>query len=133
MLLKYEQDGVTYAEATGRLYNLKSRETQSGKPMATFSVAYDYTMGDFGDKAQNKYISAVAFAYLAEYIQSLDDGQHKIHVLICGKLQTKECNGITCEEILCDFIIGQPLADSTIKRAEERQKKEDEDYDDLNF
>lgn len=133
MLLKYEQDGIWYAEASGRVYNLKSRETQSGKPMATFAVAFGTKQSEFGDTVQNLYITAIAFAYLAEYIQSLDDGQHKIHVLIGGKLQNKEYNGITREEILCDFIIGQPLADSTIKRAEERQKKEDEDYNDLNF
>lgn len=133
MLLKYEQDGVTYVEASGRVYNLKSRETQNGKPMVTFAVAFGTKQSEFGDKVQNLYINAVAFAYLAEYMQILDDGQHKIHVLIGGKMQTKEYHGATREEILCDFIIGQPLADSTIKRAEERQKKEDEDYDDLNF
>lgn len=132
MLIKYEQDGQTYAAVTGVVYSLKSRETQSGKAMATFSVVYGVKQ-EFGDKVQNVYMNCLAFASLADYITSLNDGVHKSRVLACGKLQTNEYQGNTQEEILCDFIIGQPIAESTIKRAEERQKKEEDDFGDINF
>lgn len=133
MLIKYEHDGQSYAQVSGCVYNLKSRETQSGKPMATFSIAYGTEKSEFGDSTQNKYMNCIAFASLAEYITSLNDGVHKSRVLACGKLQTNEYKGTTREEILCDFIIGQPIADATVKRVEEQRKKEDESWDDINF
>ena len=133
MFLKHEQDGQTYAKASGRVYNLKHRETQTGKAMTTFSIAYGTEKADFGDQVQNKYINCIAFAYLAEYIKSLDDGKHKINLLVCGKLQVNEYQGNTREEILCDFIIGQPIADTTVKRIEQERKKEDDSWDDINF
>ncbi len=133
MLIKYEQDGQAYAQASGRVYSLKHRETQSGKAMATFSIAYGTEKAEFGDQVQNKHINCIAFAYLAEYIKSLDDSKHKINLLVCGKLQTSEYQGNTREEILCDFVIGQPIADATVKRIEQERKKEDDDFDDLNI
>lgn len=132
MLIKYEQDGQTYAQVSGVVYSLKSRETQSGKAMATFAVAYGVKQ-EFGDKVQNVYMNCIAFASLAEYITSLDDGVHKSRVLACGKLQTNEYQGNTREEILCDFIIGQPIADATVKRMEEQQKQEEDDFGDINI
>lgn len=134
MLLKYEHESQTYAQASGVVYNLKSRETKSAKAMTVFSLAFGIKESEFADRTQNKYINCIAFASLAEYINSLNDGVHKIRVLVCGKLQTSEYQGNTREEILCDFIIGQPIADTTIKREEERRKKEEDDADDeINF
>lgn len=133
MLIKYEQDGQTYAAVTGVVYSLKSRQTQKGKPMATFSVAYGIEQSEFGDRTQNKFMNCIAFASLAEYITSLDDGVHKSRVLACGKLQTNEYQGTAREEILCDFIIGQPIAETTIKRVEEQQQKEEDSWGDINF
>lgn len=133
MLIKYEQDGQAYAMASGRVYGMKFRETTNGKPMCTFSIAYDHCKDEFGDRDKNKYINCIAFAYLAEYIKSLDDGKHNVTVMACGKLQTNEYKGNTREEILCNFIIGQPIADATVKRMEEQRKKDENDWDDIDF
>lgn len=131
-LIKWRENDTDYALATGVVYSLKTNKTRNNKQYASFSIAYGYTHDDF-NKPINLYISCKAWASLAEYITSLDDGVHKSRVLACGKLQTNEYQGNTREEILCDFIIGQPIADATVKRMEEQQKQEEDDFGDINI
>ena len=131
-LIKWRENDTEYMLATGVVYGLKFNKTRNDKQYASFSIAYGYTHDEF-NKPINLYVSCKAWASLAEYIKSLDDGVHKIRVLVCGKLQTNEYQGTTREEILCDFIIGQPIADTAVKREEERRKKEDDSWDDINF
>lgn len=132
-IIKYIEDEATYATVTGRLCNIKFRESvgKNAKPMATFSAAYDYERDEF-DKPTNLYMNCIAWGDLAEYIGELQDNQEKPRVLVCGRLKTSEWKGESREQLEADFIMLQPTTIITEEKKPKRKKGE-EDYEDINF
>ena len=132
-IIKYIQDETTYATVTGRLCNIKFRESvgSKGKAVATFSVAYDYARDEF-DKPTNLYMNCIAWGDLAEYIGELQDSQERHRVLVCGRLKTNEWKGESREQLEADFIMLQPTTIITEEK-KPKSKKTPEDYDDINF
>lgn len=133
-IIKYTQDEATYATVTGRLCNIKFRESvgQNAKPMATFSVAYDYARDEF-DKPTNLYMNCIAWGDLAEYIGELQDSQERHRVLVCGKLKVSEWNGESREQVEADFIMLQPTIIASTEEKKQKLKKTGDDFEDINF
>ena len=131
-IIKYTQDEITYAIVTGRLYSLKYRESvgDKGKPMATFSIAYDWKKDEF-DKAINLYMNCICWSALAEFIGELQERQDKPNVMVCGKIKVSEWNGESREQLEADYIQLQPTTTVVTEEKKPKQKKvvepEDED------
>lgn len=131
-IIKYTESDTTYAIVTGRIYSLKVRETQSGKPMATFSVAYDYHRDEF-DKPTNVYMNCIAWSTLAEFIGGLQERQDKPSIMVCGKIKVSEWNGESREQLEVDFIQLQPTTTVAEEKKPKHKKIENEIDEDLNF
>ena len=133
-LIKQTQDDVTYAIATGRIYSVRYRDSvgKNNKPMATFSVGYDYTLDDEG-KAVNLYISCVVWGNLAEYIGELADRQDKPNLIACGKLKTSEYNDTIREQIEVDYVSLQPTTTEVGEKKPKQKKVVEPEDEDLPF
>lgn len=133
-IIKYTQDETTYAIVTGRIYSIRYKDSvgQNAKPMATFSIAYDWKKDEF-DKPTNVYINCVAWGNLAEYISELQDRQDKPNLIACGKLKTSEWNGESREQVECDYISIQPTTTEVGEKKPKQKKVVDPIDDDLPF
>ncbi len=129
-LIRYKQDDSEYAIATGRIYNIKFRESvgDKGKPLATFSIAVGYFRDEF-QAIKNIYKNCVCWGGLAEYANWLFENE-KHEVLATGTVKSNTYNGEVREQIEVTFIIPQP----EIEQAQPSKRKNDEDsFDDINF
>ncbi len=135
-LIRYKQDDSEYAIVTGRMHNIKFRESvgDKGKPLATFSIAYDWTKDEF-DKPCNLYMNCVAWSNLAEFVGELIERKDRTSVLVAGKVKVNEWNGERREQIECDFIQLQQTTTFTVQEEPKpkRKKEEVDDFDDINF
>lgn len=121
-----------YAIVDGVIKNIKFYESvgNKGKPMAVFSVAYDYSRDDF-DNIQNEYKNFVAWSRLAEFVSELKERAERVTVKVTGKVKFNEYRGETREQIECTFIEVQKYS---LEESKPKVKKRDDDpYEDLPF
>lgn len=115
------------AVAIGQLCGVKSRQTQSGKPLTIFSVIVGTHLDEF-DNRVNDYQSCISFASIAEYVDAVTQEQNRTKYIVAGILRDNEYQGKTEKQIIVEYIAPQPQAEITV------QKKKWDDYDDeINF
>lgn len=115
------------AVCVGMLCGVKSRQTQSGKPLTIFSVIVGTHLDEF-DNRVNDYQSCIAFSNVAEYVDAVTQEQNRTKYLVAGVLRDNEYNGKTEQQIVAEIVIPQPQAEVTLQR-----KKRDDYDDEINF
>lgn len=115
------------AVAVGQLCGVKSKQTQSGKPLTIFSVIVGTHLDEF-DNRVNDYQSCIAFANVAEYVDAVTQEQNRTKYIVAGTLRDNEYNGKTEKQIVAEIVIPQPPTEVTLQR-----KKRDDYDDEINF
>lgn len=110
------------AVAVGMLCGVKSRQTQSGKPLTIFFVIVGTHLDEF-DNRVNDFQSCIAFANIAEYVDAVTQEQNHTKYIVAGILRDNEYQGKTEKQIVVEFIAPQPQAEVTL------QRKKRDDYD----
>lgn len=81
-LIKYQDNGVTYATADGRMSRVRYKEScgEKGKPFVSFSVCYHFGKNEF-DENVSFYLNCVAFGKRAELVNWLNEQNKKERAL----------------------------------------------------
>lgn len=123
-----------YAIVDGVIKNIKFYESvgNKGKPMAVFSVAYDYSRDDF-DNIQNEYKNFVAWSRLAEFVSELKERAERVTVKVTGKVKFNEYKGEQREQIEATFIEVQKYSLTEETEPKPKQTKKDDWEEDIPF
>lgn len=126
-IIKYIEDEATYSIVDGKLFNVKYQDSygKNCKPFAKYGINFDYAYNSSGE-IENKTIWCSAWGRIAEIVDSLVN-QNKFQVLVMGKIRENEWNGERREILECTWV--QPLYEIP----KERIKKEEPEYEDINF
>lgn len=112
------------AVAVGMLYNIKQRQTQSGKLFTTFSVIVATHQDEF-DNWVNDFQPCVAYANLAEYINELSQDKSRRKYLVAGTLRENAYQGKTELQIVAEYIAPQPQIETNTKQSKPKDPFDD--------
>lgn len=98
------------------------RSTQSGKSVASFTVATD---NGYGENKQTAFINCVAFGKTAEFISNYF-ARGKM-IILCGRLSTRTWEGQDGKRNYATEVIADEVYFGEAKKEKEEAEKETED------